>query len=798
MVKLFPIMAQSVTMEEAREEIRQRVSTIFSHYERLRAILERHESTIQKRWLKRNREQRRKLLLTAWPDMLPSHRPDFETSLKMSTWKQVDVEKIRDAFMFPNINQEDLLKPKTMLVFLNARGRNAPETFAMHDFLTSHLGRYRGAIKAPAVPKNPCVMMLVGRTSPETYGELRSWGLGLRVGDGLLILRTQESLLRFLVRFCEAILQDISMESLVSDNFLIQPEPISLSENTPSFQIPAILDTEAEYRRPAEWSLSRIITLVSSMVSAARDRIWALREDPAFFADILKEYRDHRPELLGFKDGRKHPFFEEGENEHFQFWVLIVRCAVGEAYLFHEQWSHVLTHCFHLQSLYEKYADEISVEEELPIELLDAFLKLWFHLCQGFTRCILELVTIIPTSPPMRKFFCSRPNEGSLIVSQKPGVSSTEIENRLLLYFQTFEDDKQRCLLGPSAIMEDLERFLQSEPEAKKMISPFVARVISTLGIIAECFRQLHAFQPWGQEFNELMNSKMTDVAGCGLEDKIAIRCAKVAKGPDEVTWAALGNPSSGGFDYPVGKKRTYDSVVAMRKAEDRLDSFWNAVDGNSKRVRNGLKGTVTRKLLTDPHALQRTPPWVENTRPVSELERDGLGLEDLCKPMSNLYLMLECSKVKSSQGTDTTESMQQPKACIPANSPTSACGFSISDRPFGQESDQHPSFAVDARALKVFKLLFYTPSVSATPGDLPWADFLHGMISVGLVPEKLPTSGWLFSLNKPDEKISIQFHEPWPSGRLPYKTVRLYGRRLYRAFGWTRAMFVPTKKDTT
>lgn len=73
-----------VSPDEVRREAKQRVANIFSDHWRLRSILERHELTIQRRWLKKNREQRRRVFLTLWPDMSPSHRLNFEAFTKES------------------------------------------------------------------------------------------------------------------------------------------------------------------------------------------------------------------------------------------------------------------------------------------------------------------------------------------------------------------------------------------------------------------------------------------------------------------------------------------------------------------------------------------------------------------------------------------------------------------------------------------------------------------------------------------------------------------------------------------
>ncbi|KAF2642863.1 hypothetical protein P280DRAFT_468167 [Massarina eburnea CBS 473.64] len=106
--------------------------------------------------------------------------------------------------------------------------------------------------------------------------------------------------------------------------------------------------------------------------------------------------------------------------------------------------------------------------------------------------------------------------------------------------------------------------------------------------------------------------------------------------------------------------------------------------------------------------------------------------------------------------------------------------------------SNHQPIFKLNPRNLKVFRALFYTPSVTATPGEVPWTSFLQAMKAVGFEPQKLYGSVWQFSPSGLDVEKSIQFHEPHPSGKLPYMTARRIGRRLNRAYGWASEMFVP------
>lgn len=75
------------------------------------------------------------------------HRPDFDPERRESLQQRTGrPTKFRDAFMWPNINQEDLLKPKVLPILLNARGRNSPYEFWRFDVASFRVGYAANAI----------------------------------------------------------------------------------------------------------------------------------------------------------------------------------------------------------------------------------------------------------------------------------------------------------------------------------------------------------------------------------------------------------------------------------------------------------------------------------------------------------------------------------------------------------------------------------------------------------------------------------------------------------------------------
>lgn len=101
--------------------------------------------------------------------MATTHRPDFQAFRWEGSALQ-GLTKHRDAYMWPFINEEDLTRPRTLLHFLNARGRTPPNTFAASDLDAMHFGVVAKAL----VPLflNEHVMILRDGGSPTTYGHL--------------------------------------------------------------------------------------------------------------------------------------------------------------------------------------------------------------------------------------------------------------------------------------------------------------------------------------------------------------------------------------------------------------------------------------------------------------------------------------------------------------------------------------------------------------------------------------------------------------------------------------------------
>jgi hypothetical protein len=149
------------TPAQVKKEALERSEQIFWDRELLCAILDRHESTIVKRWMKKSRPQRVKTLLAAWPNISASHRPDILAYRRESVRQRLNGTKYRNAYVFPQINLEDLSTSKTLLLFLQASARNEP-TFLPMRMATSNSAACRAPFRSLRL-KNTQLCMQIAR-----------------------------------------------------------------------------------------------------------------------------------------------------------------------------------------------------------------------------------------------------------------------------------------------------------------------------------------------------------------------------------------------------------------------------------------------------------------------------------------------------------------------------------------------------------------------------------------------------------------------------------------------------------
>ena len=775
-------MPKFLGLAETQQMARERSKAIFTDRDALLAILDRYEDTLRKRWGKKTGEQRRKVLQKAYPNIPAMHRPDFEALRRENPYQTKAGTQFYDSFLLPSLNLEDLLKPKNLLMFLNARGRHDPDIFANADFNSIHLGHVAQAV-IPAYISG-YTMLLIGQKSPSRYGRLIPWeddgnafsmmssGIGIQPGEGLLIMKIQQRKLGFLRSCAEIILQDLPLHDAAIP---AQPPPPGFGadsrERFDDSEWPSLTKDilEAPYRVPDQLDIGRLQSFVSAKRDEAADHIWSLREDPSYFKNTVLDWSEHRQEKILTANGGTHPVLRGNT-----FWERVLGNVVVDAYLTLLYWDQLSQWVDHLTELRSRYANEISITAPLPEEYEQALCHFSHTVDQVIKGPMLEYKTGMPASPPLRKHYVRQPqdlNSTKIVVNSKG--SSYERKDHFLWTLEQLLNDDQVFLCGLENLTDEIERLIRSDSKSRERVSPWVAKVLSDLSLLGEFRRQIGLLWP-GPPMTEAVSAEEQQAEFSKRMKLFARVFETFQKG---IVYSVTGTPLSK-FTHPSDKRLNANVTKSLQEAEHNLDAFWKEVDDQFIKNDGESLHALLAKIL--PHRdLQRTPDWVELSEGIANR---GSRMEDLSVQAALLELEAR------------TEKTIDHEALAPRNQKVKTRGETApADPPQAQppeEPAQPPKFTVSKRGLKVFSTLFYSPSGEDPPGELPWSEFLSAMASVGFSIRKLDGSAWVFEPLSDLFRRSIIFHEPHPTNKIPFQTARRYGRRLERAYGWTGASF--------
>lgn len=430
----------TITIEEITSLCQTTLDALFEAWMQLWIIMNRHESTLNKRWLKKTMDQRKETLSKVCPDIPRMHRPDFAV-LRAEALPQGKTKIAADfAVRLPNINIEDLSYPKPLLWMLDSRSRNFPSIFTNADQDSIRVGIESKRL----VPKyiRGYTMYLNGEWSRDTYGRLVSWeedrqallkcfrGIAPDPGTGLLILEIQRDVLQFLVRTSAALLHDITSVDLVM-------RPL---ERLPDTSLPEILarrvgktgskplatehesltahTLEAPYRAPDIFDFARLKSLVEAKCHEADDHFLLLREDPGFFAEMLHEGCGHTVEaILNRQYNQSFTTLSEPA------WDEAISRVLMQAYHDVFMWHTVSCLLNRLIDTYTKHTGRVQLGEELPEEYMKVFSRLGF-LLDCVLRGYLDGLTLYMSAVPTFKQHITNEMRGErrlITVRKKPG-----------------------------------------------------------------------------------------------------------------------------------------------------------------------------------------------------------------------------------------------------------------------------------------------------------------------------------------------------------------------------------------
>jgi hypothetical protein len=324
-----------------------------------------------------------------------------------------------------------------------------------------------------------------------------------------------------------------------------------------------------------------------------------------------------------------------------------------------------------------------------------------------------------------------------------------DIDFRLVWLLRKLAVVRKEPFIGDMAILVDeMQRLLDKEPRAANKMTSYLKALIADLAIFTECHKQTDLYQPWAHSF-------MSDML-C-YDDHLAERWTAFRKHWEPFylsfgrtsfgkgSLSALGKELTKPFDYPVARMRTKENVRLMQLAEANLDALWARLDALMRPHADEYPGTVIAQAILRPHILQRTPEWTPPTpRKVAAIPNASLCVVTNALPGQLLH---EKAGAKPTDGPETT--ITPSKKIKARGSPTKAARAPATETKTASTEHvaaQLKTVEADKRSFNVFRTLFFHLSSDAAPGEVPWKEFVHALVSVGFAAQNFYGSVWQFT----------------------------------------------------
>lgn len=560
----------SYTADEIVKMINNLTSSIFSDWLQLKEVAENYHDRLRKRWESKTKGDKADVLLEAWPDMPFAHRSDFHAYSNGNFGRNVqEMSQFRDAYMWPQINLEDLTYGRALVLYVDSRGRNPPQDFVHMDWMSCFLGRRTNSITPRPLLKY-YTMFLDGRTALR-YGRIASWekdlnaqeqlrtGSGCLTVKGLLVLELQQRILSFLVKCCHLLLGDLTTLFLAPGS----ARSFGLLDKSKLNVVAA----EAPYRMFPKYDFNLAKKIIQARFNLAKDHMYALKTQPGYFGDALMQMKEHRYELMLDESGAKHPGIGS-----LGFWNGVVAQLLLHAYGDVWSWDFIRERMNDIVNLHEKYSGDLSPKRRLPKEYTRAIMLFKHTLIMISSHTSQELRKLLPRSPPYRHMFSRlslNPVDGQFFAHEE---TKSDV---IMGFFEIITDFSKLRLFDALDLTDELERAIEMDKKNKTKLSSLVARYVADLGTIGRIQRQFDFFQPWSSGFEFFPRKESEEAQGLISE---YIRSKSEIYGMlfmETIPLADVGRASEGQFDYPSDRPHTDVTVKKMLESKRKLGVFW-------------------------------------------------------------------------------------------------------------------------------------------------------------------------------------------------------------------------------
>ncbi|KAL8938608.1 MAG: hypothetical protein Q9216_003801 [Gyalolechia sp. 2 TL-2023] len=759
------------------EDVQELVDQIFRDWQKVRAIFNAYSEALHKRWTKRNITKRKSLLLEAWPGMNPMHRPDFEVIRR-----GLRGPDHRDALMMPYINLEDLSSGKNLLNLIASRTKMCPEHFAWIDSIPFKTATTMNAVRPAA--QLPKIMLLTGQKTRDTYGRLQEvedevdvehtvWtGFGFQLGQGLVILEIQQKLYHFLLRCTERLLCDIDLSDLVIDGNATDAEQrpdladATVTPDSGEWHSVSDINTQASYHLPQPFPLESLRRLAGAKRDAAEDSFWALHQDPVYFQEQLTMQIERNKEPCRKVLGTS---YEAEENVLIQACINVIHDSCRDIIM----WEAIAIDMTELEATKASLDVEIELSKRLPPRYemaLESFIALTYL---AWSYAIRGMVLALMSSPNFLDFFDVVLAGNGEYADFEPKESTRNRWPPILKLLLDLQNPEMSIMMGALNILDEMERLMTSDESQRAMINAELATEISKLAALAQIQDALVAHQPIIQATENVDDDPMIlhHMKRFEAIDELRTYLTKIPL-------RAHSRPITA-FNYPMGKKRTLQHVEQMRRAEAKLDAFWEQVD---KKFVPQTGQTIVSWMghRLNAREIYRTEPW----HPV---EQKAVHLSTSVSPYQPIV-----DSTPSAVERYSTELRKKPKTRGQTDPSRSTFTTEPTATAATVSQTSEPPRQIFSLPSKVFRTMtaFYPASIEDRTGrKVVWKDFLHAMYTLSFRVEKRQGSEWYFEPSW-RRNAPITIHEPHPSHEMRYDKIRFEANRMARKYGWGSETF--------
>jgi hypothetical protein len=721
--------------------------------------------------------------------MAEKHRPDYAEINTFLYVSQIpaglkDALNLHDketlpspSMMWPFINLEDLTKPKPLLIFLNARGRNNPFTFAITEEAFSplakmslceyepHLRRYTLQVSDETTPARYVKVYPTDET--KRYSLFSTDNSHICPRRGLQDLHIQHKIIEFLAACSKLILHDMSEDMLYCS--AVQNEPPSSELELQSdlgFTTFADALMIAPYRNRGSVEFFRLRSYFDALCTNAKDHILALREDPSYFADAFKDICEHSSGLILDRHGNINTAIDD---------PCFLMCSAGrmviDAYTMYFSWKELyqLANRLTKTPMWDPSGQFATLMAEFSCR------------AQQVSGVLYRMLDCASMSPNVRDFYV----RSRRCITMQPQRMKLPEEFQLISSFECFNrgddvDDLKGAALH--LLLDHVTTIMREKKAARDLVSPRVSELFSQMSVMGECMMQLSVWSdtPQGSSYDkDAPHSHSSHRDFSNWMDHLEHHHMPIH----------LIKPFRGKLAYPAHKARNRSTVKVMRDAESKLDRFWQYIDDFYKAKTGISQHDIIRQCITEGGQMRRTAPWEEELG--GHESKQQVKSKDTYQPFS------EISHNRGMQITGAFDRLAVGEKTKPKTkgNPTPLMTNEIQVNMIStvDEDDARQVFYLDKRTLKAMKALFHVAQSDSEdiPKAVKWNEFKRAMARIGFAVEKLQGSAWQFT---PGEALGvhrgIQFHEPHPDSDITYVMARRFGRRLERVYGWNGDSF--------